>query len=143
MNLAIDLVQRFFAAASKFGIEFVENYYNNMLNKLTIQTVQTIQTIQTVQANSAQIFLKTYDINQTARIDKVSDGFLKDGGVVLAILKTQASNLSIKLPHFPKDCKLAKLKTLYKKGTKTDPKIFRQISLLPVASKVNEKATQD
>ena len=40
--------------------------------------------------------------------------------------------------HFPKDFKLAKLKPLYKKGAKTDPKNFRPISLLPVLSKINE-----
>ena len=41
------------------------------------------------------------------------------------MLISQNCNLSTKLPHFPKDCKLAKLKPLYKKGTKTDPKSFK------------------
>ena len=40
---------------------------------------------------------------------------------------------------FPLDCKIAKLKTLYKKGSKTDPKNYRPVSLLPLVSKVIEK----
>ena len=65
--------------------------------------------------------------------------FWKNGANVLAIPITQICNLSIKLSHFLKDCKLVKLKPLYKKGTKTDPKNFRPISLLPVVSKIFEK----
>ena len=55
----------------------------------------------------------------------------------------QIWNLSIKFSHFPKDCKVAKLKPLYKKGTKTDPKNFRPISLLPIVSKIIEKVIHD
>ena len=56
---------------------------------------------------------------------------------------TQICNLSIKFSHFPKDCKVAKLKPLYKKGTKTDPNNFRPISLLPIVSKIIEKVIHD
>ena len=56
----------------------------------------------------------------------VSGRFLKYGANALAIPITQICNLS----HSPQDCKVAKLKPLYKKGAKTDPKNFRLISLL-------------
>ena len=56
---------------------------------------------------------------------------------------TQICNLSIKFSHFPKDCKVAKLKPLYKKGTKTDPNNFRPISLLPIVSKIIKKVIHD
>ena len=36
-----------------------------------------------------------------------------------------------------------KLKTLYKKGTKTDSKHFRPISLLPIVPKIIEKVIHD
>ena len=62
---------------------------------------------------------------------------------MLGIPITQICNLSIKLSHFPKDCKAAKLKTLYKKGTKRDPKSFRPISLLPIVSKIFEKVIHE
>ena len=68
---------------------------------------------------------------------------LKDGANVLAIPITQICHLSIKLSHFPRDCKLAKLKLLYKNGPKTDPKNFRPISLLPIVSRIFEKVIHD
>ena len=40
---------------------------------------------------------------------------------------------------FPLDCKIAKVKPLYKKGSKTDPKNYRLVSLLPLVSKVMKK----
>ena len=52
---------------------------------------------------------------------------------------TQICNLSIKFSHFPNEYKVAKLKPLYKKGTKTDPKNFRPISILLILSKIIEK----
>ena len=73
----------------------------------------------------------------------MSSRFLKDGADILTIPITQLCNLSIKFSHFPKDCKVAKLKPLYKKGTKTDPKNFRPISLLPIVSKIIEKVMHD
>ena len=52
-------------------------------------------------------------------------------------------NLSIKFCHFPKDCKVAKLKPLYRKSTKTDPKNYRPISLLRIVSKIIGKVIHD
>ena len=52
-------------------------------------------------------------------------------------------NLSIKLSAVPNECRIAKLKPLYKKGKKTDPKNYRTISLLPVISKILEKLIHD
>ena len=52
-------------------------------------------------------------------------------------------NLSIKLASFPNKCKVAKIKPLYKKGLKTDPKNFRHISLLPLISKIKERVIND
>ena len=41
---------------------------------------------------------------------------------ILATSITQICNLSIKLSTVPDECKIAKLKSFYKKGKKTDPK---------------------
>ena len=51
----------------------------------------------------------------------------------------QLCNLSITLSAFPDKCKLAKLKPLFKKGSKTEPKNDRPISLLPLVSKIIDK----
>ena len=56
---------------------------------------------------------------------------------------TQIYNLSIKCSLFSKDCKVAKVKPLYKKGTKTDPKDLRPVSLLSVVSNIMEKLMHD
>ena len=63
--------------------------------------------------------------------------------IYLIIPITEISNLSIKFPHFQKDCKVAKLKPLYKKHIKTDLKNFPPISLLPIVSKIIEKVIHD
>ena len=47
--------------------------------------------------------------------------------------------MKIKLSTFPEKCKVAKLKPLYKKGSKLEPKNYRPISLLPLISKIFEK----
>ena len=121
------------AASNKFDIEAVKDYYNDMFelchNKLNFQTVQ---------PNTISNLLKSCNVNKAAGIDNVSGRFLKDGADVLGIPITQICNLSIKLSHFLKDCKVAKLKLLYRKGTKTDPKYFRPISYLPIVSKIFE-----
>ena len=52
-------------------------------------------------------------------------------------------NLSISLSSVPDSCKIAKLKPLYKKGSKLDPKNYRPISVLPLISKVLEKVIHD
>ena len=47
--------------------------------------------------------------------------------------------LSIKLGSFPDSCKIAKLKPLFKKESKTNPSNYRPISLLSLISKIIEK----
>ena len=68
---------------------------------------------------------------------------MKDGTDMLAIPIPQICNFSIKLSHSAPDIKLAKLKPLYKKGTKTDARNLRQISLLPIVSEISEKVIHD
>ena len=87
--------------------------------------------------------LKELKTNKAIKIDNLSGRFLKDGSKVLATPIAQICNLSIKLSTVPDECKIAKLKPLYKKGKKTDPKNYRPISLLPVISKILEKVIHD
>ena len=49
-------------------------------------------------------------------------------------------NLSIKLSTFSEECKIAKLKPIFKKGARTDPENYRPISILPLVSKIIEKS---
>ena len=76
-------------------------------------------------------------------MDNISGRFLKYRADILAISVTQICNLSIKLFHFPNNCKLAKVIPLYQKDSKTDPKKFWPISLLRIVSKILEKIMYD
>ena len=87
--------------------------------------------------------MKNVEVNKAASMDNVSGRFLKDSADISAIPATQICNLSIKLSHFPNNCTLAKLRPLYKKGSKTVPKNFRLISLLPIVSKIIEEIIHD
>ena len=73
-------------------------------------------------------------------MDEISPTFLKDGAEVLTKPICDIINLSIKLSTFPDKFKIAKLIPLFKKGSNTDPKNYRPISLLPLLSKLIEKA---
>ena len=69
--------------------------------------------------------------------------FLKDWASFLATQITQVCNLSISSSRSPHACKIAKLKPLFKKGFKMDPKNYRPISLLPLMSKMLEIITHE
>ena len=78
--------------------------------------------------------LKGINPSKAAGIDNLSSKFLKDGVHVLARPISQLCNLSIKCNPFPRNCKIAKAKPLFKKGSKTNPQNY-PISLLPLLSK--------
>ena len=79
------------------------------------------------------------DVSEAPGMDEISPRLLKDGAEVLAKPICDIINFSIKLSTFPDKCKIAKLTPLFKKGSKTDPKSYRPISLLPFISKLIEK----
>ena len=83
--------------------------------------------------------LRSTTIRKASGIDDLSGRFLKDGSRVLSKPISELCNLSIKLGSFPDFCKIAKLKTLFKKGSKTNPSNYRPISLLLLISKIIEK----
>ena len=64
-------------------------------------------------------------------MDQVSAKFLRDVAKVLALPLRNIINISIKLSTFPEECKIAKLKPIFKKGARADPKNYRSILLLP------------
>ena len=72
-------------------------------------------------------------------MDQIPAQFLMDGAEVLP-LPLGNIKLSIKLSTLPEECKIAKLKLIFKKGARTDLKNYRPISLLPLVSKIIEKS---
>ena len=79
------------------------------------------------------------NIDKAAGIDNLSGKFLKDEANILAKPISELLNLSLKYSLFPTDCQIAKLKPLFKKVSKTLPKNYRPISLLPLIYKIIEK----
>ena len=95
--------------------------------------------------NESQLFIESeyvvrkilscLSLNKAAGIDQISAKFLKEAADVLAYLLSEIINLLVKLSAFPKKCKVAKLNLLFKKGSKSNPKDCRLISLLHLVSK--------
>ena len=80
------------------------------------------------------------DVSKPPEMKEIPPRFLKYGAEVLAKPICDIITLSIKLSTFPDKCKFAKLAPIFKKGFKTDPNNYRPISLLPLISKLIEKA---
>ena len=87
--------------------------------------------------------LQEFETIKTTWVDNLTGRFLKDSPNTLCTPIANICNFSIKLTSSPNKCKVAKIKSLYKKGLKTDPKNFRPISLLPLISKIIEQIIHD
>ena len=87
--------------------------------------------------------LKDMNIDKATCIDNVSGKVLKDGANILAKPISKICNLFMKYSIFPRDCQIAKLKPLFKKGCPTLSRNYRPISLLPLISKIIEKVVHN
>ena len=120
---------------NNFGIQSVNNYYKkrNLKEKLLFSKIESVKVFK---------ILKNFDESKAPGIVDLSGIFQKDGTSLLATPITQLFNLSISSSRFPDACKIAKLKRLFKKGSKTDPKNYRPISILPLMSIVHEQSME-
>ena len=111
-TLADDLLNNLPPPPKIFGLSSVRQYYEKNLKipyahfKFNFVSEETVLKI-----------LKDMDENKAAGLDNLSGKFLKDGADILAKPISQICNLSIKYSVFPADCKIAKLKPLFKKGS--------------------------
>ena len=67
-------------------------------------------------------------------MDQIPVKYLRGGAQVLALPLGNIINLSIKPSAFPEECKIAKLKPMFKKGVRTDPK--KLPSYFPLATSI-------
>ena len=115
-NLASDLLTKLPSPPNKFGKEAVKKYYENInLDGKSFSFRPTTQA-------SVLKLLEEVNPSKSAGIDDLAGKFLKEGALALASPITDLCNLSISLSSFPDDCKIARLKPLYKKEAKTKPK---------------------
>ena len=136
-NLAENLVKKLPKSKNVFGLKSVETYYKNF----NLQDKKF--SLALVNKDYIKNLLSEVNISKAAGIDSISGQFLRDGASSLALPVMQLINLSNSLSTVPDKSKLSKLKPLFKKGSKTDPKNYRPISLLPLVSKIFERAVYD
>ena len=77
-----------------------------------------------------QKILAYLESSKTLGLEEISSKFLKDGAEVSALPLCNIVNLSIKQHLFPNQCKITKLKPLFKKVSNFDPKNYRFTSLV-------------
>ena len=135
-NIASNLASKLPAPTNKFGNHFISSYYKKLNIKTNFNfTTTTEQTVLKI--------LKDLKTSKAPGIDNIKGMFLRDGANILAVPIAQLCNLSMSTKSFPSNCKIAKLKPLFKKGSRTDPKNYRPISLLPLISKIMEKVVHE
>ena len=128
-NLASDLVKKL--NPSPHRLDSMRKYYQHLLTEpFSLLPASTDNVLK---------LLKEINPSKATSLDNIAGKFLKDGASALAEPVTELCNLSILQSKFPDGCKQAKLKPLFKKGSKDDPKNYRPISLLPQLSKIIEK----
>ena len=115
-NLAHNLVSKLTLSPNIFTESKIASYYDN--NAVSIDL--NFQFSETSPVKTLSL-LEGFHPSKAAGIDNLSGKFLKDGAHVLARPISQLCNLSIKLNSFPRSYKIAKVKPLFKKGSKTNP----------------------
>ena len=121
---------------NRYTIKFVSDYYK----KLSLS--ENFKLDSTTEGYLFNI-LQNVEVTKAAEIEQISAKFLKDGARILAKPIRELCNLSMTLGSFPNACKIAKVRPLFKKGSKTDPSNYRPISLLPLLSKFFERVVLD
>ena len=114
INMAKTLLQKLPPPPNKYGIDSVKSFYKNLNITTKFQLKPTTEDI-------VLKLLKNIDISKAAGVDNLPGRFLEDGAVILAKSVTEICNLSIKSRISPDPCKLAKLKPIFKKGSRMDP----------------------
>ena len=126
---------------SNIGLKLSENFVNST-NSAADKLSQTDSSFKFV--DIAREFvnkeLKCLKTNKAIGLDKISARLLKDAADTLTPSITNLLNISIKYAEFPSIWKNAKVSAIFKTGKKEDPSNYRPISVLPVLSKLMEKA---
>ena len=87
--------------------------------------------------------LKNVEVTKAAEVDQILGTFLKHGAWTLAKPVSELCNLFMTLGSSPDACKIAKVKPLFKKSSKTDSSNYRPLSQLPLLSEVFQRIVLD
>ena len=87
--------------------------------------------------------LSSLKVNKSTGLDGISSRFLKDGVDMISNPVLHIINLSISSEIVPSEFKMARVKPLFKKGSRLDVGNYRPVSILPVLSKILERAVNN
>lgn len=85
-------------------------------------------------------FLKKMSIDKSTGLDDIPSRLLKESAPVIAPSITNIINKSLSKGFFPNGWKVAKVIPLYKGNDRDEPSNYRPISVLPILSKICERA---
>ena len=135
-TLANNLLKKLPIPPNRYTFNSVRQYYRHFIQTDAFHLTYTTEI-------EIEKILRSTIIRKAAGIGDLSGRFLKDGSRVLSKPISELCDLSIKLGSFPDCCKIAKLKSLFKKGSKTNPSNYRSILLLSLISKIIEKVIHE
>ena len=132
--MASDLVNRLPSISGLFGYEFCLNFYRRRGIHSPSFTLSPV--------SRKFIFdqLSSLKKDKSTGLDGISSRFLKDGADAIVNPVLHVINLSITSEVVPIEFKKARVKPLFKKGSRLNVGNFRPVSILPVLSKVLERA---
>ena len=123
-NLSTNLLKELPKPTNLFGIDSLQKYYSHLNQNKQFS----------LQPTTREVILKLLqEINsaEAVGIGNIGGKFLKDGATIFGDHITKLCNLSISLSKFPSECKIAKLKYLYKKCLNWKQKITDQYLCSP------------
>ena len=107
------LVQKLPSPPNKFGKESIKTYYQRLNLSRKVFSLQATTT------SAVQKLLEDINPSKSAGLNNLTGKFLRNSASVLAAPISDLCNLSLSLSVFPDDCKIAKLKPIYKKESKS------------------------
>ena len=130
---------KFFSSIAK---NLCSVFKDHTLPRILAPRVNNDFTLQEVSANFVRHELSKLKSSKATGLDKIPAKLLKDASSVIAKPITYLINLTISSGEIPSQWKEAKVTPIFKAGKKDDENNYRPISVLPLVSKVMERAVQ-
>ena len=139
--MASSLVNKLPQGTGKFGDDHVSSFYQGK------DVSPNAFCLKEVKVDNINQILNSMSANKATGLDDLSARFIKDGARVIARTNDYSYCeyyiMSIRQGIIPDDLKRARVIPIHKKGRRTDPSMYRPISILSSISKVMEKVIHD
>ena len=136
-TVATKLVESLPSPSGIFGYDFCVQFYRKR------RVFHPSFSLSPVSRHFIRKQLSSLKVNKSTGLDGISSRFLKDGADAIVDPILHIVNLSISSEVVPSELKKARVKPLYKKGSRLDAGNYRPVSILPVLSKILERAVND